>query len=276
MHASRERVCDGGDAAEAPAEATPAADATVAADAAAASDAAQAAGDDGDGPTGPPEASDARVLRRDEAIAPVVTGLARRMKRNLQDEQNELLDRLRGKGVTWSPDLLPDEVEHIDSVATSALPFLEEAAEAGAVFADGSGARPDDDVLAGVARELAETVVGPLRKRLGASDGIDPADEPAVHEHVGSAFREWKGERIEGLAADAVVEAFSLGTMAATDPAGPGLTWIAVAHVGESPCPDCEDNGLHDPQAPGEDFATGHAHPPAHPGCRCVLAPPAL
>jgi DivIVA domain-containing protein len=226
-------------------------------------------------PEGPPDGRDPRAIGRDDAIGPIVTGLARRLKRNLQDEQNDLLDRLRGKGVTWSTDLLPDEVEHVDGVATSALPFLEDAAEAGALFAAGSKKRPTTDDLLGVARELAESVVGPLRKRLGASDGVDPADEPAVHEHVGSAFREWKGERVEGMAADAVVEAFSMGTVAAADPDGPGLVWVAVAHVGETPCPDCEDNGLADPQAPGADFATGHAHPPAHPGCRCVLALPA-
>ncbi len=252
---------------------------SVQAEAAAAATAAAAAGaaaaDAEPEPEGPPDGRDPRAIGRDDAIGPIVTGLARRLKRNLQDEQNELLDRLRGKGVTWSTDLLPDEVEHVDGVATSALPFLEEAAEAGALFAGGSKKRPSTDELLGVAHELAESVVGPLRKRLGASDGVDPADEPAVHEHVGSAFREWKGERIEGMAADAVIEAFSMGTVAAADRDGPGLVWVAVAHAGETPCPDCEDNGLADPQAPGADFATGHAHPPAHPGCRCVLALPA-
>ncbi len=41
------------------------------------------------------------------------------------------------------------------------------------------------------------------------------AEESVVAEHVGSAFREWKGERIERLAGDHVVAAFSAGTIAA-------------------------------------------------------------
>ncbi len=93
-----------------------------------------------------------------------------------------------------------------------------------------------------------------------------------VTEHVGSAFREWKGERIEGLAGDHVVAALSLGTHGRRRrrAASSGWPW---PRPGESPCPDCEDNGLNGAQAAGEEFPTGHAHPPAHPGCRCLLAP---
>ena len=66
-----------------------------------------------------------------------------------------------------------------------------------------------------------------------------------VAEHVGSAFREWKGERIERLAGDHVVAAFSLGTIAPSGPKKGQLEWVAVARAREtSPCPDCEDNGL--------------------------------
>ena len=79
-------------------------------------------------------------------------------------------------------------------------------------------AGPRHDVLVGIAHELAEAVVGPLRRRLAADDGgLDEAEESVVVEHVGSAFREWKGERIERLAGDHVVAAFSAGTMAAVD-----------------------------------------------------------
>ena len=53
--------------------------------------------------------------------------------------------------------------------------------------------------------------------------------------------------------------------------AGAQLEWVAVAGSGDAPCPDCEDNGLSGAQRPGEEFPTGHRHPPAHPGCRCLL-----
>jgi len=223
----------------------------------------------------PPDGRSPAVVRRDELIAPIVTALARRLKRTLQDNQNELLDGLRSQGATWSDKLLPEEVEHVDSYATAALPGLEQAAEAGVTFADaGAVPGPRTDLLVGISHELAEAVVGPLRRRLTDDQGgLDEAEEAVVVEHVGSAFREWKGERIERLAGDHVVAAFSAGTMAATEGESAGhLGWVAVAGSGDAPCPDCEDNGLSGSQRPGEEFPTGHRYPPAHPGCRCLLS----
>ncbi len=223
---------------------------------------------------GPPDEQHPLALRRDELIEPIVTTLSRRLKRTLQDSQNDLLDRLRSNGSRWTTDLLPDETEHLDTYSTASLPALEQAAAAGVSFAASPGATgPKTDVLVGVAHQLAEAVVGPLRRRLADGEGLDEAEESVVNEHVGAAFREWKGERIERLAADHVVAAFSTGTLAAaegTDAAQ--LEWVAVSGSEDPPCPDCEDNGLSGSQAPGEEFPTGHRHPPAHPGCRCLLA----
>ena len=229
--------------------------------------------DDAGGDDGPPVARDPRAVRRDGLLAPIVTGLARRLKRSLQDDQNDLLDRLRDKGTAWSTDLLPEETEQVDAIATAALPLLEEAADAGVTFLGSSGPRPEGDALIAIAHDLAEAVVGPLRKRLSGGEDLESAEESVVTEHVGSAFREWKGERVERLAGDHVVAAFSLGSLAAAGSAGTPLEWVAVAAPDEAPCPDCEDNGLNGAQAAGEEFPTGHAHPPAHPGCRCLLVP---
>lgn len=223
---------------------------------------------------GPPDDRNPLAVRRDELIAPVVTSLSRRLKRTLQNEQNELLDGLRSRGPKWSPDLLPDATEQTDAFATAALPILEEAAEAGFSFAGTRKvAKAPVDQLIGIAHQLAESVVGPLRRRLAADEGLADADESAVAEHIGSAFREWKGERIERLAGDHVVAAFSAGTIAAakgkkTLP----LEWVSDSGAGDTPCPDCEDNGLNGSLQPDEEFPTGHRHPPAHPGCRCLLA----
>ncbi len=222
---------------------------------------------------GPPEERSPQAIRRDELIDPIVTTLSRRLKRTLQDSQNELLDSLRSNGSRWSIDLLPDEIEHVDSFSTAAIPALEQSAAAGVSFAGLRGAGgPKSDVLLGIAHELAQAVVGPLRRRLDGGDGLDEADESVVAEHVGSAFREWKGERIERLAGDHVVAAFSVGTIAAAEGGSSArLEWLAVSDSGDPPCPDCEDNGLTGSVDPGEEFPTGHRHPPAHPGCRCLL-----
>lgn len=223
---------------------------------------------------GPPDERNPAVRRRDELIQPIVTSLARRLKRTLQDSQNELLDSLRSGGFHWSLELLPDEKEHVDSYATAALPALEDAAVAGSGFAGTEGGKgPKTDELVGIAHELAESVVGPLRRRLAdEGEGLADADEAVVSDHVGSAFREWKGERIERLAGDHVVAAFSVGTLAALAGAdGAEVEWVAFAGFGDAPCPDCEDNGLTGSQGLGAEFPTGHSHPPAHPGCRCLL-----
>ncbi|MGH9098103.1 MAG: hypothetical protein ACRDWB_11835 [Acidimicrobiales bacterium] len=209
--------------------------------------------------------------------APVVKALARRMKRTLQDDQNDLLDRLRSAHFQWSAEILPADPEHLDAYATAALPNLMDAGQAGASFVGSEGThRPLTDDVAKVAHELAEAVTSPLRRRLleGEGEHLSGADEQVVAEHVGSAFREWKGERIERLAGDYVVAAFSLGSLTgAQRKKNLQIEWIAATATGGEPCPDCEDNMLNGPQRPGGDFPTGHVHPPAHPGCRCLLAP---
>jgi DivIVA domain-containing protein len=212
------------------------------------------------------------VDRRDELVGPIITALSRRLKRTLQDDQNDLLDRLRNNGSSWSVELLPDEVEHLDAYATAALPLLEEAATAGRVFVgDESTGGPLIEHVVGVAHDLATTIVGPLRRRF-TDDGMSAADESAVAERVGGAFREWKGERIERLAGDYVIAGFSAGSLAGSSQ---DIEWIAAAAPGSTPCPDCDDNALNGPQPAGQEFPTGHRHPPAHSGCRCLLAPSA-
>ena len=230
--------------------------------------------DEGDAP---PEERNPFTVRRDEMIAPLVKALARRMKRTLQDDQNDLLDRLRSRHFQWSPDILPAEPEHSDSYSTAALPHLVEAAQAGASFVGSEGtAGPLTEEMTTVAHDLAETVLAPLRRRLSEGEHLHGADEPVVAEQVGSAFREWKGERIERLAGDYVVAAFSVGSLAGSKrKKNLRVEWIAAAAAGDEPCPDCGDNMLNGPQRPGGEFPTGHVHPPAHPGCRCLLAPSA-
>ncbi|HZU80747.1 MAG TPA: hypothetical protein VE991_12590, partial [Acidimicrobiales bacterium] len=58
--------------------------------------------------------------------------------------------------------------------------------------------------------------------------------------------------------------------VAVTAPAR-ALRWIVDDDGAE--CPDCDDNALAGSVPSGDAFPTGHRHPPAHPGCRCLLAP---
>jgi DivIVA domain-containing protein len=223
-------------------------------------------------PPGPDPAGgdtgDPRLTRRDELLAPVVSTLVRRLKRALQDDQNDILDRVRARG-GWSPEILAAADDHERRYTTAAAEPLGDAARSGATFA---GGKPDDaPVTDAVAAELAAAIVVPLRRRLdGVGASFDAGDDAAVVEHVGAAFRDWKGARVERLAGDNVLSAFSLAVLAVT-PGNAALRWIF--DDGGAQCPDCDDNALAGPLLCGERFPTGHANPPAHAGCRCLLAP---
>ena len=214
------------------------------------------------------ETRDPLLVRRDELVQPIAAALGRRLKRAMQDDQNDILDRLRATG-EWSPTVLPSEEEHEHRYVLAATSHLEEAAKAGAVF---GGGKPDDaPSVDAVAIELARAVVAPLRRRLqGEGSAVQAGDEAALVEHVGAAYREWKGARTERMAADHAHGAFAQAVLAVT-PSGGELRWVVDDDGAE--CPDCDDNALAGLVPGGEAFPTGHLHPPAHPGCRCLLAP---
>ncbi|MHB1504848.1 MAG: DivIVA domain-containing protein [Acidimicrobiales bacterium] len=215
---------------------------------------------------------DPLLVRRDEMLSPVIANLARRLKRALQDDQNDLLDNLRNRSTTSSEMLVPLE-EHERRYVDASREQLIEAARCGIEFAGypPNGSLSEEETAAGAAAELAAAVVLPLRRRLSDDVGLaDSDDEAAVADHVGVAFREWKGARIESLAADQVVAAFSQAVLAAS-PQGAAVRWL-VDDDGVA-CPDCDDNALAGSVVSGEPFPTGHPRPPAHSGCRCLIVP---
>ena len=219
----------------------------------------------------------ARLLQRgDEVTRDLGSSLARKLKRALQDEQNSLLDRLRSlKGTATPANVLPDIDEHPDHFADAGRPLLQQAAQAGAKLAgelcgtaasDAAVAQHVDDL----AEELGRSIAEPLRQRLELamrSAGDDPTE---LADALGAAYREWKTQRIEPSALHEVAAAFARGAYL-TFPDDALLHW--VVGPAEGPCPDCEDNTLAGEQLKGEVWPTGQLYPPAHPGCRCALAP---
>ncbi len=223
------------------------------------------------------------VERRNAIVDPISSRLARRLKRALQDEHNDVLDRLRVKasaprrsgdpGVATEAaagGLLPTQAEQEGRYREVSVEALGEAAQAGAAFA-GAPKEPDAAQVEALAVGLAEAVVEPLRRQLERVVAESSADDPSVLvERAGAAYREWKGHRIEAQAADAALAAFARGELSGTS-AGTLLRW--VVHDGGGKCPDCDDNALAGPVAAGDPYPTGQPHPPAHAGCRCLLVP---
>jgi DivIVA domain-containing protein len=217
-----------------------------------------------------PDVDEARLQQRDELLQKVDAALVRKLKRALQDDQNETLDRVRTtRGAIVAADVLPDEGAHASRFRDVAAPVLGDAAKAGASFA----ANPSS--VAGIsdqADDLALDLVVALRERLtrNLEDGAAAGDDVnGVIERVGTTYREWKLQRVEPAARHAVATVFARNAFAAT-PDGTMLRWIVDDDGG--PCPDCDDDALAGPTRKGDAFPTGQLHPPAHPGCRCVLA----
>jgi hypothetical protein len=209
-----------------------------------------------------PGPDDPLIARRDELLNPITARLSRSVKRALGDDQNRLLDQLRGKPTMGGEDLLGPEDAHQAAFAASARGHLSDAFAAGAVFAGADpGAASKIDAVEQATAGLARTVVTMVRRRI--EDGSED-----LSGRVGAAFREWRGERVERLTGDFATQAFSAGVAAA---GGEGkLRWVVTTTGG---CSDCEDNALGGAVGAGAQFPTGHAHPPAHSGCRCLVAP---
>src|SRR5579875_2015127 len=201
----------------------------------------------GDSP--PADSADGRlVAERDQLLEPILARMARRLKRTMQDDQNRLLHRLRADAGAYRQELLSSEDDQAGATDPSEV----------SRSAVGTGAQ-----------ELADTVVTLLRRRLleGEAEGPGPTEEEAA-ELVSAAYREWRGERIERLAGDHLIGAFSSGVRGASGKVP--LRWLTAA---DGPCADCADNALAEAVGEGERFPTGHLHPPAHAGCRCLVVP---
>jgi DivIVA domain-containing protein len=202
------------------------------------------------------------IARRDELLTPISSKLSRTIKRQLGDDQNRLLDRLRSAPELESDELMGSEDEHLAVFASAARSHLDEAFAAGTVFV-GAGAAtiPRGDAVEQASTGLARVMVASLHRQVAEGAG-DPANR------IGAAFREWRGERVERLVGDQATQAFSAGVAAAS--ANGKVRWVMTTATG---CSDCEDNALAGAVRGSEAFPTGHSHPPAHSGCRCLITP---
>lgn len=215
-----------------------------------------------------PTGDQALLAARDEALASPLEDLARRAKRALQDEQNDILDgvrRQRGKIDTGK--VLPQLDDQLARWAHVIQPGIDRAYAVGA----GTVGATTDRAPAPVLAELSGAVVNPLRERLASAlasiDEPTPADtEIAIAQRLGARYREWRSQHLDPMLADVMAAAHAQGVYDAA-PEGSRLRWVPVV-VGK--CPDCDDNAL-EPTVRGNDFPTGQAHPPAHPGCRCLI-----
>ena len=255
-----------------------------------ADDAPPAADDSADLHGGLTDEEEKLLESREAAIGELEQQLTRALKRSLQDEQNDLLDKLRILSGDLSVErLLGREQAQLRRYRAMVDPALVEAGRRGGDFASQSFGLLDSDGQDGgavvnvedLADACAASLVGALRRRLEQAIEAEsvlggegnPDDRDGLVKAIGSAYREWKSQRIERLVGDALCAAFARGTWTLT-PSGEGVRWLVDDLDGA--CPDCDDDALAGVLAKPEEFPTGQVHPPAHVGCRCMLVPVAV
>ena len=198
------------------------------------------------------------------------------LKRALQDDQNQLLDRLRRPGALAPRTCCPEDEQRMAYVRRGrdlagrglrrpGSPFARRSRRPGRRHAADRAGRPARAAEPGEHRGRP----APAPPRPGTT-GPPRTGRRRGRDRVGAAYREWRGERIERLVGDHALAAFSAGVLA-----GAGASRAALGPGGGAP-------GLRRlrRQRPGRrggarasEFPTGHRHPPAHAGCRCLVVP---
>jgi DivIVA domain-containing protein len=210
---------------------------------------------------------------RDAALAPVIAAMSRKLKRVLADEQNEVLDILRGKlSVKTLDAIVGPKAEH----SARMIEALEASLKAGALAGAKSLSDASDKELqkmvatqmAAINEYVIATVVVPLRERLSRSISQASGDNAELTSLVRVVYREWKNQHVDTQVDNIAQTSFGRGAFAALTP-GTKVCW-KVDPNGPA-CADAEDNSLAGFVVAGDAFPTGHTHAPAHAGCRCAL-----
>jgi len=203
--------------------------------------------------------------KRDEVLAPVVVAMSRKLKRVLADEENEVLEYLRGKKNALTIDAVVGELEvHAKRFSDAVAEDIMAAAKGAAKSAKAADVVPTVDVLINV------QLVKPLRDRLAKAIEQNGTDRVAMAKALRGVYRQWKSQHIDEQVDDIACLSYSRGFFAGVKP-GTQVCWMVDPNGPE--CPDAEDNSLAGCIALGKEFPTGNLHPLAHAGCRCLLAP---
>jgi len=224
----------------------------------------------------PATVNPARFAEREAAIEAPGTAMTKKLKRLLADEENGALTRLQDRKVSVALEsLFPSADAQVHAIVADLEDELMRIAMAGAksVPAGGADLRATlkrSKVLSKVSRRVDEWIVRVLREQLQQCVDASNGSKDAMSSAVRGAYREWKLQRAEQVAVDLARLAYSRGAyLAIAD--GTKVCW--VVDPDGPPCADAEDNALAGSNGVGTKFPTGHSHPVAHPGCRCLIAP---
>jgi vacuolar-type H+-ATPase subunit E/Vma4 len=220
-------------------------------------------------------ANPARFAERDEALSSLVVTMARKLKRVLADEQNNVLEHLRGKRSSLEMDaILGTLEEHASRYAESIAEDTMAAAGSGAKsvkVAGGSSRRVTQKAVASHVKDsVTAGLVAGFREDTRIAIGEAEGDREILASLMRDVYRKWKTDLIDQHVDDLACTAYSKGGFLALEPQT-RVSWMVDPEA--ACCSECEDNSLAGAVTKGEEFPTGHAMPPAHPGCRCLVCP---
>ena len=224
-------------------------------------------------PAAPAAAKDDALSGRREALGDLPAQTARRLKRLLQEDHNDLLDRLRtqrGKGP------LDDNLAPQDEQTGRFVAGLQEAL--GRAFAEGrkaGGASTESDPSPTITKLINRQVVTPLRTEVSnaIAAGLEAEDSAsALSERANDVFRVWKGVRTQLLGEGIAYSAYHQGLLDVwRTKAGSTKLWVFSDDEADCPNDICRRNADKGAVPAKEPFPSGHLAPPAHGGCTCTL-----
>ena len=224
-----------------------------------------------------PKVNKELFLKRDETLAPQIVSLTRKFKRVLADEENAILTYLQGKkSVVALEKMVADAATQVQSHVEVVADEMHNVALSGAksvapgLKADLRKQVSKSAVMQTISKSIDDTIVRPLRERLQRCVEQSNGDREEMSSLVRSAYREWKMQKLDALVADLACLAYSRGAYLAL-PTGTPVCWMVDPNGPQ--CADAEDNALAGDTPLGSPFPTGHEHPIAHAGCRCLVAP---
>lgn len=204
---------------------------------------------------------------RDVAVTRSEANLRRQLRRALNDDQSEVLDRLRSGRGRIEVDELQDAAEQREHFLAPLRRGLTDTARAGARAggADDVQAESLDNVIDQMAAYVVDRV---RRPTVAAIEEADHADREKILEPIRSIYRDFRNIGLPELVADALNEAFAIGYY---DSIAPGVPVLWAIDPRTDPDPVCEVNRDRTDLVKGEPFPSGHVRPLALPGCRCLV-----
>lgn len=228
-------------------------------------------------PGEPHQVDESVFQRRAEVVDPALAALIRATKRCLADNENTVLTHVSTKRSTLTlVALLTTPTQHVQQY-TEAVCELATGIAVDAARSHSAARRSDmrsviaqGEVLEKITEMLVADFIAPLHERVAATLSTSGGDRDVLLVALRALFAEWKSQHLPRVVSDIAYFSYARGLFLGCD-TKVGVCW-AVDPQGPA-CADAEDNSLAVGVRRGDAFPTGHTHPLAHAGCRCLVVP---